>query len=169
MNRTREVISRRWLAAMAGCAMLAAGGSIAVSQDQSIATPKDTIFARKILMDTLNQNMDDLEAMIEQGKIELNEGKDHSNIVSVMLLAFPHLFPPATNEWKPNVERDAGRDTFAAPEVWTNFADFYKRAQNASQLAYKASRAEDEAQFKDFIGQLRVACNSCHAVYLKTQ
>jgi len=165
----QQWFSRRSLALTVGLAGLLAGATVALSQAPGATPPQDTIFARKILMDALNQNMDDLEAMIEQGKIDLNEGKDHSNIVSVMLLAFPHLFPPATNQWKPNVERDAGRDTFAAPEVWTNFADFYKRAQDASQLAYKASRAENDAQFKDFIGQLRVACNGCHGVYLKSQ
>ena len=70
---------------------------------------------------------------------------------------------------KPNVVRDPGRDTFAAPEVWTSFSDFYKRAADASQIAYKASRAETDTAFKDFVAQLRVGCDSCHGVYMKKE
>ena len=50
--------------------------------------------------------MDELEAIAALEKVEkseLTEGRDHAEIVSVMLMAFPHLFPPATNQWKPNV------------------------------------------------------------------
>lgn len=142
-------------------------GAVAWSQDGGAAPPKETIFARKILMDTIGRNMDDLEANAASPKVELTEGKDHADIVSVMLLAFPHLFPPVTNQWKPNVERDPGTDTYAAPELWTNYADFYKRSSDAAQIAYKASRVDTEAAFKDFIAQLRVACDSCHAIYMK--
>ena len=32
-----------------------------------------------------------------------------SDTISVMLMAFPHLFPPASNQWKPDVARDPGQ------------------------------------------------------------
>jgi cytochrome c556 len=161
---------QHWMACVAAGALLVAVGlgSVALSQDQSIATPKDVIFARKILMDSIGHNMDELEANAASAKVDLTEGKDHADIVSVMLMAFPHLFPPSSNQWKPNVERDPGVDTFAAPEVWTSYADFYKRAAAASKIAYNASRAEKEADFKAAIAELRVACDSCHGVYYKT-
>jgi len=158
-------LSRRRLAAMVAIGALIAGGSIALGQD--LPAPKDTIFARKILMDSIGHNMDELEGIAAAQKVDLNEGKEHADIISVMLMVFPHLFPTATNQWKPNVERDPGKDTFASPDIWTKFADFYKRAQDASQLAFKASRAENEAVFKDFVGQLRVSCDSCHGIYMK--
>jgi cytochrome c556 len=82
-------------------------------------------------------------------------------------MAFPHLFPPSTNEWKPNVDRDPVIDTYAAPEIWTKFADFYKQATGASKAAFDASRANDEGAFKASIAQLRAGCNTCHAAYLK--
>src|SRR5262245_44940561 len=134
---------------MVGLAGLLAGGFgvvIAVSQDQGVAPPKDTIFARKILMDSIGRNMDELEANAASAKVELTEGKDHAEIVSVMLLAFPHMFPPSTNQWKPNADRDPGRDTYAAPEVWSNYADFYKRSAAAADLAFKASRVDSDVQ-----------------------
>lgn len=157
-------------AAVVGCAVLAGvlGTSLTASgQDPSIA--KDAIFARKILMDTIGTNMDELETMTASDKgVDLVEGREHADIISVMLMAFPHLFLPGTNQWKPNVDRDPGRDTYASPDLWTKYPDFYAQAANASKIAYRASRAKQESEFKTFVAELRLACDSCHAVYLKS-
>ena len=162
---------KRWprAAAMVGLLGLCAAASspVALGQDRGVTPAKETIFARKVLMDSISSNMDELEANASSVKVDLAEGRNHADIVSVMLMAFPHLFPQNTNEWKPNVDRDPGSDTYAAPEIWARFADFYKRAGDAAQIAYKASRAETEQAFKDEVAQLRVACDSCHGVYLK--
>jgi cytochrome c556 len=158
-----------------GTVMLAAGllgtGGAASAQDQSAATPKDTIFARKILMDTVGMNMDELEGMTGSPMpIDMDEAHEHADIVSVLLQVFPHVFPPGTNQWKPGaVGRDPGTDTYASPDVWTNFSDFYKRAADASNLAFKASRASTESDFRGYVGQLRQACDGCHARYQKTE
>src|SRR5215470_9509263 len=100
---------RRWsqVAAMVGLVGLCAGalGPIAWGQERGATPPKETIFARKILMDSISQNMDDIEANAGSAKVDLAEGRSHADIISVMLMAFPHLFPPTTNEWKPNVDR----------------------------------------------------------------
>src|SRR5262249_21306623 len=118
----KPVAPRRhyWMACVAGAALIAAVGfgSVAMSQDQSIATPKDVIFARKIVMDAIGHNMDERKTNVTSAKVDLTEGREHADMVSVMLRASPHLFPPSSNEWKPNVELDPGVDTFAAPEVW---------------------------------------------------
>src|SRR3954449_2760588 len=143
------------------------GDSAAFRQDQSAATPKDVIFARKVLMSSIGENMDELEAIVASGKIDVQHGAMHADLVSVMLLAFPHLFPSASNEWKPNVEKDAGSDTFAAPEIWIRFADFYQRAQDASKAAYETSRANNEDEFKKSVAELRTGCDGCHAIYQK--
>jgi cytochrome c556 len=156
--------------AIAGGLIFAAalqGDSVALAQDQSVATTKDVIFARKILMGSIGENMDELESIIASGKIDVQHGAAHADSVSVMLLTFPHLFPPASNEWKPNVEKDAGSDTFAAPEVWTRFTDFYHRAHDASKAAYNASRARNEDQFRRAVAELRTGCDGCHAIYQK--
>jgi cytochrome c556 len=36
-------------------------------------------------------------------------------------------------------------------------------------VAYNASRTQQEAAFKGFVASLRTACDSCHAVYLKSE
>jgi len=140
----------------------------AFSQEQGVAPPKDTIFARKILMGSISTNMDELEAMTAEGaKLNLTEGQEHADIISVMLMSFPHMFPQSTNQWTANADRDPAYDTYAAPEVWSNFADFYQTAGAASKIAFEASRAKNATDFKALVVQLREACNSCHAAYMK--
>jgi cytochrome c556 len=171
----RRLGRQRTLSVMAGLLLAASlTGSAARGQDQSAATPSDAIIAdaiiaRKTVMDTISQKMDALEtATASTKKIDLAAANEQADIVSVLLMAFPHMFPAATNQWKPNVDKDPGTDTFAAPEVWTKYADFYKQATAASKLAYNASRASQEAEFRTAMTQLRAACDGCHAVYLKT-
>ena len=140
-----------------------------VGSGRSAATTKDVIFARKIMMDSIGNNMDEIDTMLQSGRIDLIEGREYADMVSVMLMAFPHLFPPSSDQWKPNVERDPGTDTFAAPEVWKTYTDLYQQAAYASKTAYKASRAADDNEFKKFGAELRAACDTCHSMYLKQQ
>ena len=136
---------------------------------QESPAAKDTIFARKILMGAIDMNMDEIETMLApEGKLELNDAQEHAETISTMLMAFPHMFPATTNQWKPGAERDPATDTFASPDVWTNFADFYQRATAASKLAWEASRAKRGTEFRPLIAKLRAACNECHALNMKT-
>jgi len=155
-------------AALAAALVLAAAAP-ARSQDAGATPPMDAIFARKTLMNAIDMNMEELETMLAPGgRVDAAEAREHADTISIMLMAFPHLFPAGTNLWKPNVDRDPATDTYASPELWANFADFYRRATEASKLAGDASRAERGEQFRALIAQLRVACNSCHAAYQKT-
>jgi cytochrome c556 len=139
-----------------------------VAQEQGVTPPKDTIFARKILMGSIDMTMDEIETMTTSGgALNLAEGQEHADIISIMLMAFPHMFPATTNQWTPGADRDPATDTFASPDVWTNFADFYQRATAASKIAFEASRAKRASDFRALISQLRTACNSCHAAYQK--
>jgi cytochrome c556 len=140
----------------------------APAQEQGITPPKDTIFARKILMGAIDMNMDEIETMLlPEGQLNLAEGQEHADTISIMLMAFPHMFPASTNQWATTTDRDAALDTFASPEVWAKFPDFYQRAAAASKIAFEASRARRADDFKAHIVQLRAACNGCHAAYQK--
>jgi cytochrome c556 len=150
-------------------AALLATSLVAVAQDQSAAKAEDEIFARKTIMSSLSDNMDQIEMMISTGKIDLDDAHEHADTISVMLMAFPHLFAPATNQWKPGVEIDPVTGTFASPDVWSKFADFYQRAADASKTAFDMSRADKPDALKAKTARLRTACNGCHAAYLKTQ
>jgi cytochrome c556 len=141
--------------------------SMTLAQNQNAATPKDAIAARKLLMVIISDGMDEIERMVASGKINLAEGNKRADPISAMLQAFPHIFPASTNQWKPNVALDPVTDTAASPDVWLKFSDFYQRATDASKTAYRLSRADKEADFKAAAKELRVACDSCHAIYLK--
>ena len=146
----------------------AALGGPARAQDVASPPPKDTIFARKTLMDSISVNMDEVEGMLApSAKFETAEAREHLDSISVLMMAFPHLFPPATNQWKAGAQRDPAFDTFAAPEVWSNFVDFYDRATVASQAALDASRAMSRQVFNAKVAELRSACDGCHAAYMK--
>jgi cytochrome c556 len=141
--------------------------STACAEDQTAATPADAIIARKTMMDALSEKMDDIEGAISVGKVNLEQAHAAADTISIFLMAFPHLFPPATNQWKPTGDRDPAIDTFASPDVWTRFADFYQQATAASKSAFAASRSQNEADLKTAIARLRTQCNACHEAYLK--
>ena len=133
-------------------------------------TPKETIFARKILMGAIDMNMDEIETMLAPGgKLDLADAREHAEVISTLWMVFPHLFPPSTNQWKEGAERDPATDTFANPAIWSNFSDFYKRASEASKIAWTASRAKKPDEFRTQIKELRLRCNACHALNLKTE
>ena len=142
--------------------------STARGQDQSAATTADAIVARKTVMDALSDKMDDIEGAISAGKINLGQAHAAADTISIFLMAFPHLFPPATNQWKPAGDPDPATDTFASPDVWTRFADFYQQAAAAAKSAFAASRSQNEADLKTAVARLRSQCNACHEAYLKT-
>ncbi|HTP92524.1 MAG TPA: cytochrome c [Xanthobacteraceae bacterium] len=159
--------SLRRLAPIAGLTIAVATAAFAQRPDAAMI--KDEIFARKILMDTVDANMDEIDWMVVSGKpIDLAEAGEHADTISVMLMALPHLFPPDTNQWQPGAKRDPGRDTYASPALWENFQDFYRQAEKVSQMAYAASRARSEAEFRNIFASLRAACETCHAQYVKT-
>jgi cytochrome c556 len=148
--------------------LLCALGGTAPAQEPAPSTVKDEIFARKILMDTIDSQLDAIDWMLVSDKpLNLENAFERADNISVMLMTFPHLFPPRTNQWQPNIKRDPARDTFASPEVWVNFANFYRQAAAASRLAFDASRAKREVDFRAHIEKLRDACAACHAAYLK--
>jgi cytochrome c556 len=159
--------NRRNFLKVAGGAAVAFAAAPSLAEDHPL--PKDTIFARKILMGAIDMNMDEVEAMLAPGgKLVLSDAQEHAETISTMLMAFPHLFPPATNQWKPGAERNPATDTFANPGLWSNFSDFYQRAAEASKIAWSASRAKRADEFRPLIGQLRQRCNACHALNMKT-
>lgn len=166
--RVAVAIARAGLAA-AFLATSLATGSVATAQDQRAATAKDVIFARKTLMNSICEKMASIEAMISLGQIDLDAAREHADAISVMFMAFPHLFPPSSNQWNPNADPDPGTDTYASPELWTRFPDFYRRAAAASQAAHDMSRADKIDDLKTRARELRIICDTCHALYSETQ
>ena len=162
--RIPRALERAVAAGVLAVGMLAATAALC----EDLPAPKDTIFARKILMGAIDTNMDEIETSARTGRKIRRLKEEHAETISTMLMAFPHMFSILTNQWKLGADRDPATDTFASPDVWANFSDFYQHATAASKLAYEASRAKRAADFKPLIAQLRAACNACHAAYMKT-
>src|SRR5262245_19916862 len=146
-----------WRSGFRPAATLAIGVLIATPfalvQESSGPPPKDTIFARKILMGAIASNMDEIETMLApNGKFDAAEAQDHADTISIMLMSFPHMFPAATNQWKAGADRDPATDTYASPDLWANFVDLYQRASTDSKLAQYASTTKSMAEFKRLIG-----------------
>jgi len=167
--RRRISHPRCCLAAAIVCAALAAAflatGSVAIAQDQRAATAKDVIFARKTLMNFMCDKMADIERMIAMGHIDLDGARGNADAISVMLMAFPHLFPAGSDQWNPAADPDPVTDTYASPEIWTRFPDFYRLAGAAAQSAHDMSRAASIDDFKTHARELRITCDTCHALY----
>jgi cytochrome c556 len=155
---------------VAGLVAAALGVAAAPSWAEDQPPAKDTIFTRKIVMGEIDMNMDEIETMLApEGKLELTDAQEHAEVISTLLMAFPHLFPPATNQWKEGATRDPATDTFANPAIWSNFSEFYKRAGEASKIAWSASRAKKPDEFRAQIKELRLRCNACHALNMKPE
>lgn len=148
--------------------MLMASAGTAWSQNTAPSRVQDEIFARKILMDTIDRQMDAIDWMVTSNKpFVFAEAIERADTISGMLLSFRYLFPTDTNRWSPDSERNPARDTFASPALWADFADFYRRAGEASDIALAASHARGKAAFVRRFERLRAACNACHAAYVK--
>jgi cytochrome c556 len=154
--------------AASGVILICAGASFfAIAQDESATQAKEVILARKIVMNCIMDRMDKITGMISSRQINREEAREQAGQISAMLMAFPHLFPPASNQWKENAELDPVADTIASPEIWENYPDFYRQASAAWRTADELSRANDDDEIKRLYRALGIACDTCHALYLK--
>jgi cytochrome c556 len=136
-----------------------------ISQAQDATS--DVIAARKLLMDSIMNNMDNIQEMISERRIDLGVSRECADNIASMLAAFPHLFPPGSNQWKEDVDLDPVKDTFASPDIWTEFADFSGRSRAAANTALELRRADNEDDVKRLYRALGIACDTCHALYMK--
>src|SRR5258708_13206298 len=112
----------------------------ALGQEPSGPPPKDTIFARKILMGAIDMNMDAIETMLApNGKLDAAEAQEHADTISIMLMSFPHMFPAGTNQWQPGADRDPATDPYPPPEVWASIADFYQHPPPPPNLPHQTT------------------------------
>ena len=146
--------------------LFAASG--AASAQDAAQRDKDVVFARKILMDAIESNMTEITRMLEsKAPLDVADASFHADMISSMLLSFPHLFPDSTNQWKAGAERDPATDTYASPDLWRRYGEFYARTAEASKTAFTASRAADASAFRSALAALRTACDGCHADFRK--
>ncbi len=124
----------------------------------------EVITARQELMTQMEVLMAPLDTATIEPIRDMAVLRANGESISVMLTAFPHLFPPTTNRHDP---RDPLTRTLALPTVWKSFEGFLALAKASAQAAESVADASDEPSLKAAARQLRASCDSCHAVYLR--
>ena len=56
-------------------------------------------------------------------------------------------------------------ETWAKPEIWSNYSDFEMKMEGAQVAADAMKSVTDEAGFKAAMGKLGGACRACHTDY----
>jgi cytochrome c556 len=127
----------------------------------------DVIAARQLVMDGIESEMMVIELALEDRAPQFEDLKARADRISTLLTAFPHLFPPQT---KPGKAADGSPiNTTATPAIWQDFDAFYGIAKDAATAAFDASQSSTADKFSEQAKKLRVACDGCHARYMKVE
>ena len=153
-------------------AVMAAAGSAPAShlvpdKDPSwtgVTKPKDVIVARQELMGHIEELMEPIDTITVKDTDDLDTLRRNGEVISAMLLALPHLFPPTTNLYNP---KDADPKPLALPPIWKNFDNFYTLAGAASKAATALSEVETKPAMKSASLALRASCDACHVLFLR--
>jgi cytochrome c556 len=160
------------LAASVCVLAIAAGVSLSASAPNNttgltgIDRADDVIMARQMLMEGMEDEMSVVEVAAENDKdLKLPDLQARAYNMQRLLAAFAHLFPPQT---RPPTDGSPST-TSASPAVWENFDDFYGRVTDAAMTAFDLGQSDTADKFRAQVKKLRVACDSCHAVYMKVE
>jgi cytochrome c556 len=168
-NKSSGAIALLFLCAfaLAAASPFAARGQDKVPGLTGADRPDDVVMARQLLMDGIDDAMREIDLAAGGREFKLDDLQAHAYAINIMQTAFPHLFPPQT---KPAVGADGSPGTTAAaPAIWQDFEDFYGKSQAAAALAFEASQAKTLDEFRDLGTRLRVACDGCHARYMRME
>ena len=154
------------------CALLLTTAALAGTGDvpgkgegwTGVTKPHDVIVARQELMEHIEELMEPIDTIQVRDTNDLDTLRHNGEVISAMLLALPHLFPPTTNLYDPKVTEPK---TLALPPIWKNFDNFYALATAASKAAADLSETEGKAAMKTASLRLRASCDSCHTVFLR--
>lgn len=128
-----------------------------------LTEPEEVIEARRVLMIEAERLIAPLDAFTIGTPAEPGVLRDNARAIEAMLLALPHLFPPTTNRYDPNVLESP---TVALPAIWENFDAFLAQAE-AAEMAAAALLTADDDSLRSASMRLRAACDACHAAYMK--
>lgn len=176
-NPSRGRGATTWAAALA----VAASGLLApvpVSSQEALATntpPGEVIFARRVLMGSMDVLMQEIEAFSADAarhntEVEF-EAAQVADELSVMLQLVAHLYPAGTDIWSEEAEAaDPTGVTLATPELWAQFPEFYRQANEAAEHAFALSRQTPrDAAWRESAADLRGRCESCHTAFSRFQ
>jgi cytochrome c556 len=161
-SRWRLALTATWLTAS-----FLAPGFVAWGEDNGLPIAQDVILARKSLMNLISDNQDRINNMLIEHKIDFDKAHTYADNMAIGLTVFPHLFPASSNLWKEGAESDPVNDTIAAPDIWSDFQDFYEQATATAKIAEEIKQVDNEEDLRRLNRALGNACDLCHALYLK--
>jgi cytochrome c556 len=123
----------------------------------------DVIAARRSHGSIMN-NMDKIRGMISGA--HRSRRKPRNAHTSPRCRRLSRSVSAGSNQWKEDVDLDPVKDIWS-PDIWTEFADFSRRAAAAANTALELRRADNEDDVKRLYRALGIACDTCHALYMK--
>ncbi len=126
--------------------------------------PAGIIHARFKLMEQMDQLMVPIDTIQSEPVKNPGQLRANAKAIAAMLLAVPHLFPPDTDLYDPQVTAPA---TLALPNVWKNFDTFRQLAAATARAADEMGLAEGDAALRAAGGKLRAGCTACHTLFLR--
>jgi cytochrome c556 len=129
-----------------------------------LTEPGEVIEARRLLMMETERLMKPIDSYSIGQPGDPAALRSAARTLEPMLLALPHLFPPTTNLFDPDVREPP---TIALPTIWSRFAAFQTFAESAERAAAAAAVAEDGEPLRQASARLRAACDTCHRAFTK--
>lgn len=122
------------------------------------ASAADVISERQEAMEGVYGGMKNLAA-IAKGEVPFDAGVVHKSAASMKdhLREASQLFPEGSGE--------GDVETWAKPEIWSNYADFVLKLEKAQVAAEAMMSVTEESAFRPAMGKLGSSCKSCHTDY----
>ena len=122
------------------------------------ASAADVINERQEAMEGVYDAMKSFAA-IAKGEAPFDAGIVQKNATSMKdhLQEASRLFPEGSGE--------GDVETWAKPEIWSNYADFTLKLEKAQAAAEAMKSVTEESAFRPAMGKLGNACKSCHTDY----
>ena len=124
----------------------------------------EIIEARRVLMLRIEELMKPIDALTVEQTGDLPALHSAAASIEAMMLAFPHLFPPATNLYDANVRESP---TTALPTIWDDLPAFRTIAAKAEGAASTIVQTDEMETLRTAGGALRASCDGCHARFMK--
>jgi cytochrome c556 len=110
------------------------------TDDTRSADTAEIIEARRVLMRQVQRLMQPIDVFTVDGNGDADAVRSAAETIEAMMLAFPHLFPPATNLYDPSLREPP---TIALPAVWETFATFRTLAERSERAAAAVTASTD--------------------------
>ena len=124
----------------------------------------EIIEARRVLMLRIEELMKPIDALTVEETGDRPALRSAAASIEAMMLAFPHLFPPATNLYDANVRESP---TTALPAIWDDLPAFRTLAAEAEGAAATIVQTDEMETLRTAGRALRASCDGCHARFMK--